>query len=256
MAASTPKRPPLTHFLCIPLVTPASRSQLSRSLAEFREDVTSENSFAVPPGAVRPLGTLHLTLGVMSLREEGKLEEATSLLRGLKLGEILDSVREAAKERMGKAVTAVGQTASGEDRITIGEETLTISLKGLQTMHKPAQAKVLYAAPVDARGLLYPFCERVRTAFVDAGLMVDEKRALLLHATVVNTIYARRGGRGAAVRGKKPLTLDARVLLDRYEDFMWMDNQVVEGVALCKMGAKEVEGEDEQVYEEVARVGL
>lgn len=259
MAASAPKRLPPTHFLCIPLVTTASRPQLSRSLGEFRDDITDTNSFAIPAGAVRPLGTLHLTLGVMNLKEEGRLEEATALLKGLKLGEILQESGRAAKERADRAAAAVTAEATSHGPLG-GDEPqedgrLAVSLRGLQTMHKPTQATVLYAVPEDSRGRLYPFCDKVRAAFIDAGLMMDEGRALLLHATVVNTIYVRSGGRGGGGGGrKKALSLDARGILDRYEDFKWMEGQPVESIAICKMGAKRVEGEDGEAYESVAEV--
>jgi len=272
MAASTPKKPPLTHFLCIPLVTAVSRTQLSLRLAEFRDDITSPNSFAVPLGAVRPLGTLHLTLGVMSLKEDGKLEEATELLKGLKLGEILESVREAEREKR-KTQQQLTVTAAVTDGVEVVASSsssavtgLTISLRGLQTMQKPAQATVLYAAPMDEAGLLYPFCERVRGVFREAGLVVDDGRALLLHATVVNTIYVKDNNNGNSSRGnrrgngngrgRRALALDARAILDRYEEFAWIDGHVVEGVAICKMGAKEVDGDDGQAYEVVAEVGF
>ncbi|CAI4217299.1 unnamed protein product [Parascedosporium putredinis] len=248
MAASAPKRLPPTHFLCIPLVTTASRPQLSRSLGEFRDDITDTNSFAIPAGAVRPLGTLHLTLGVMNLKEEGRLEEATALLKGLKLGEILQESGRAAKERADRAAAAAVVTAEATSHEPLGGGEGQQG-EGLQTMHKPTQATVLYAVPEDGRGQLYPFCDKVRTAFIDAGLMVDEGRALLLHATVVNTIYAGAGRRGR----RKALSLDARGILDRYEDFKWMDGQPVESIAICKMGAKRVE-EDGEAYESVAEV--
>ncbi|SPO03420.1 uncharacterized protein DNG_06103 [Cephalotrichum gorgonifer] len=227
-----PKRPPLTHFLCIPLVTPASRPELSASLGSFRREVSEANErcFRVPDGAVRPLGTLHLTLGVMSLPEVERVEEAAAVLRGLKAGDIL--------------------------------------------AEKASEATVLYAPPADGdgRGVLQPFCERLRAEFLAAGLMVEDRRPLKLHATIVNTIYVRGGERGAKGKGKggkggkgrrKAMTLDASNLLDRYEDYVWLERFAVDRVAICKMGAKEVEpveGEegdgDGAAYEVVAEVEI
>ncbi len=46
-----PPKPPLTHFLCLPLVTSASRSQLLAPLQQFIADVTnpeSEGSIHLP----------------------------------------------------------------------------------------------------------------------------------------------------------------------------------------------------------------
>ena len=256
MAKALPKRPPLTHFLCIPLITPASRPELSASLSSFRREVASANEkcFRVPDGAVRPLGTLHLTLGVMSLREEGELEEAVALLRELRMGEILREVRRDEAERAKAAAARVGESAGAAEAVV--EEPRALSLRGLRSMQKASQAKTLYAPPVDARGHLRPFCERLRARFLEAGLMVDENRPLLLHATIVNTVYVRGGTRAKGKR--QALTLDAGKLLDRYEDYVWLERFVVDRVAICKMGAKEVLDEDEHgdgaAYEVVAEV--
>ncbi|KAL2109908.1 hypothetical protein VUR80DRAFT_1876 [Thermomyces stellatus] len=258
MAKALPKRPPLTHFLCIPLVTPVSRRELSASLSSFRREVVSANEkcFRIPDGAIRPLGTLHLTLGVMSLREEGKLDEAVALLKGLRMSEILREVRREEAERAKKAAELVGEiSVTKED----AEEAMAISLRGLRSMQKASQATTLYAPPVDARGHLHPFCEMLRARFLEAGLMVDDNRPLLLHATIVNTIYVKDKNSKAKGR-KKASTLDAENLLDRYEDYVWLENFVVDRVAICKMGAKEVLGEDEEgdgaAYEVVAEASI
>lgn len=252
MSKALPKRPPLTHFLCIPLVTPTSRPELSASLASFKRETASANErcFRIPDGAVRPLGTLHLTLGVMSLRDE-KLEEAVGLLRGLRMGEILREVRREEAERARVAARLVG----GPEEEVVAEEGMSVSLRGLHSMQKASQATVLYAPPVDARGHLRPFCEKLRAEFLEAGLMVDDNRPLLLHATIVNTVYVRGRGRG---KGRK-LTLDAGSLLDRYEDYVWLEKFAVDRVAICKMGAKEVPGEDgegDAAYEVEAEVEI
>lgn len=254
MSRALPKRPPLTHFLCIPLVTPASRPELSASLASFRRETASANErcFRIPDGAVRPLGTLHLTLGVMSLKEE-RLGEAVGLLGGLRMGEILAEARREEAERTRAAARLVGEGPEGG--APVADEGMSISLRGLHSMQKASQASVLYAPPVDARGTLRPFCEKLRAKFLEAGLMVDDDRPLLLHATIVNTVYVRGRGRG---KGRR-LTLDAGSLLDRYADYVWLERFAVDRVAICRMGAKEVEGEEGEVdaaYEVEAEVKI
>ncbi|EXJ88542.1 hypothetical protein A1O1_05472 [Capronia coronata CBS 617.96] len=100
------KRP--THFLCFPLVTDESISQLSDSLAYFRSITTplehgsqSNTSAAVeagfreetlrilPPAAHRPPGTFHLTLGTMDLSDEEDLNLATRLLHQIDYVDLL-----------------------------------------------------------------------------------------------------------------------------------------------------------------------
>lgn len=58
---------------------------------------------------------------------------------------------------------------------------------------------------------------------------------LILHATLLNTIYIR--GRG---RKSRPLTIDARPLVERFEDMVWMENIQIEKLCLYRMGAKDV----------------
>jgi activating signal cointegrator complex subunit 1 len=132
-------------------------------------------------------------------------------------------------------------------------------------MQSPAKSSVLYAPPADKDGILYSFCEKVRRAFLDAEIMAEEGRPLLLHATVLNTIYvkggrASRGGgsgrRGRHGAGSSRLVIDATEILDRYEDFVWMEDLVVEKIAICRMGAKKVEDGDEgdEAYEVEAEI--
>ncbi|EDN94519.1 predicted protein [Sclerotinia sclerotiorum 1980 UF-70] len=63
-------------------------------------------------------------------------------------------------------------------------------------MHTPSSTCILYTSPLDPEKHLQIFCEAVRERFVDAGFVVAEKkreRDLLLHATIMNTIYVPRG---------------------------------------------------------------
>ena len=138
-------------------------------------------------------------------------------------------------------------------------------------MQPADRAAVLYAPPVDELGVLQGFCERVRRVFAEAELMVDEGRPLLLHATVVNTVYVRdnrgrggrggsrgRGGRGGRGGGKRErLVFDATGILERYEDQVWMAGVPLDTMAICRMGAKKVvgvDGEEDEAYEVEAEV--
>ncbi|KAG7102640.1 hypothetical protein HYQ44_020400 [Verticillium longisporum] len=62
------------------------------------------------------------------------------------------------------------------------------------------------------------------------------------------------GGRGAQGKRGKKLTLDATDMLARYEGYVWMEGVPLERIAICKMGAKEVDGEDGAAYEVEAEV--
>ncbi|KAK6212641.1 hypothetical protein LQW54_005062 [Pestalotiopsis sp. IQ-011] len=242
-----PPKPFPTHFLCIPLVTATSRPQLAASLASFSADVTSPDTFAVPPGAIRPVGTLHLTLGVMSFPKgaeaEGGVDQAVELLRALAPRKMLSEARP----------TSTSNEEEAEP------QPLSVTLRGLHSMQPASKASTLYAAPADADGALQRFCERLRGAFEEAGLMVIDKRPLLLHATILNTIYIKGRDRSKGDgKGKKreKMAIDARGILDRYEDHVWMDEVPVEKIAICRMGAKETEDGRDQAYEVEAEIDV
>ncbi len=234
-----PARAAPTHFLCIPL----GGRRLTRSLASFRADVTSLNSFAIPDDAVRPPGTLHLTLGVMSLPTQAQLDRAVATLQGLNLREIVGDVR-----------ASLARQQQSTRRLLDAHSRPLIALRGLQAMQTPARTSVLYAPPVDVdgSGTLHGLCEAVRRVFIERGLMVDDGRPQLLHATIVNTIYSK-DERGR--RRREKLLIDARGVVAQYDDYTWVDGLYVRGFQICKMGAQKIGGGDE-AYEQVAFVSM
>ncbi|KAH7351082.1 kinase A anchor protein [Rhexocercosporidium sp. MPI-PUGE-AT-0058] len=266
-----PKTPTarLTHFLAIPLVTPTSRPQLHQALSVFKEKATQPNtaslSDGIPEQAIRPLGTLHLTLGVMSLSTPERVQGVLDLLNPLDLGEILAGVK-GANIRLEGATSdesagsdpnpEVNGTSSKSQEEQPSPLPIHITLQGLQSMHDTSKTSVLYASPLDPDLRLYRFCMKLREVFQE--FLVAENRPLLLHATIVNTVYVKgrvggargrgRGGRGG--RGKESLVFDARELLEEWEDYVWMRGVRVERVAVLRMGAKVgLSGEEEYEIE-------
>ncbi|EEP80297.1 predicted protein [Uncinocarpus reesii 1704] len=178
------KKPPLTHFLCFPLVNETSASQLVNSLAEFKSRIPLVASEAVakaeaaghnvrvplvPDDAIRPLGTLHLTLGVMSLTTDERLKEALEFLKSLDLNAMLREVE--------------AQTASTPDEQPgkspiIGQEEhpqpLTVSLTSLHALPTTRSATMLHAHPFDPTSRLYPFSVNLRNKFIEAGFIQND----------------------------------------------------------------------------------
>jgi hypothetical protein len=215
----------------------------------------------------------------MEAAEAEAVAEATRVLEGLDLRQILREAEEAlkreAEEQEGGMSTDQegGVNISQEgDTNTMPEDTntepeggvrivdtvippaepapLRISLQGLSTMGSARKSSVLYISPIDATSRLQRFAEAVRQHFVDAGLVVKEDRDLKLHATVLNTVYARHRGR----KGKgRPTMLDFRGVVDLWKERVFVEDLVVDRVALCLMGAKERDGvKGAGGYEEVA----
>jgi activating signal cointegrator complex subunit 1 len=146
---------------------------------------------------------------------------------------------------------------------TIKSDTpLAISLVGLSAFPDTRKATVLHAKPHDPSDRLYYFCLALRQNFIDAGFMAPEERPMVLHATLVNTVYSKnpRERRGETGRGIGRITMDARELArmlngrvasedkrvkrDEVQPFVWAENVDIRCVRICKMGAKKVEDEE------------
>ncbi|KAG9595715.1 hypothetical protein KCU86_g3954, partial [Aureobasidium melanogenum] len=261
---NVPKKPALTHFLCVPLINSISQPQLEASIREFKEhvcptspleavleqdqteisrisseakveDIISDaqaqpeelqkaseekalprvSSPLIPEKAIRPLGSLHLTLGVMSLDQEKSIQ-ANTLLQSLDLDNLL---REATNP------TKPSNTADNDIRTThtappssldadptqipvLLNSPLKISLESLEPMQSPSKTSILYIRPQDPTNRLQILCQALRKIFTDAGLLVPDTRPLKLHATIVNTIYikGRKKKSRASEKARQPTT--------------------------------------------------
>jgi activating signal cointegrator complex subunit 1 len=286
------KNPPLTHFLCLPLVTEKSRPHLQASLQTFKQDLAKNGP--VPTKAVRPTGTLHLTLGVMSLTPSS-LQEAITYLHALDLHVLL---RDITYRRVAEKAAEDGTVAESLNAAAMPDtDALTINLESLVPMQEPRKTSILYAEPRDASQRLGMFASVLREQFMGKGLLVKDDRPLRLHATILNTIYAkpRRSGKRQGVRdvehrpqqqdddnaslasnptappdpstaepavryqghrldGKSWMRFDARDLIEKYKDFVWAENVRVDRVCICKMGAKKIVNDEGVVVDEVYEV--
>ena len=346
------KKPPLTHFLCLPLVTTASRPQLESSLRTFKDDVSSRSQEAnektanvsekpssesettlpsVHPKAIRPVGALHCTLGVMSLDKE-RLSEAVEFLHTVDIQALLkylvreaDTATAGSTEKAASSKTiAASETANHINslqrpimppKLEKATGPLMISLQGLVPMHSPHKTSILYSAPTDKTGRLYPLCLGLQKLFKDQGFLVEDTRQLKLHATIVNTIYAKGKKRlhkaeakqqtpeapsndtaagetigppeecqprevgsgqtnppeiqgrvrderpqGHGPNANAPLKINATAMLEKYKEFVWAEEVVLDRVAICQMGAKKIFDENgivkEEEYTEVASIRL
>ncbi|KAE8400468.1 AKAP7 2'5' RNA ligase-like domain-containing protein [Aspergillus pseudonomiae] len=189
------KRPPLTHFLCLPLVNSKSLPQLESSLAAFKASIPrralrygAPGQPLIPDGALRPVGTLHLTLGVMSLPTKERLNEAIEFFQSLDLAtlvreaEKIASARAQGRKRNAPLVSAAEQSSlssAGEVAKSHDESPpspFIVSLESLHALPRARAATVLHAAPVDPTARLYPFCVLLRDKFLEAGFLVGEQK--------------------------------------------------------------------------------
>lgn len=326
------RQPALTHFLCLPLVNTTSLSQLEESIAAFTaayppvsvadlsngQHQTSEpnaSQAVIPHGAVRPVGTLHLTIGVMSLSTKERLDEALAFFQTLDLASLLREAERVARELRQKRAAKLASSKSAPNtaeslNLSSGSSSdeahtpqpLSVSLESLHALPRAKAATVLHASPRDPTGRLYPFCVMLRDKFLEAGFILSEAknglpreqkdpkvvekvqasqckdlntddnslleemttlptqvesvgvpevkvldpyaaalarkpkpRPLLLHATLVNTIYVRgrrkfengRNGGKNGRNGSKRLEFDARGLLARYRNYYVDETQTI-----------------------------
>jgi activating signal cointegrator complex subunit 1 len=281
---SGPRKPQLTHFLCLPLVTEPSRPQLQTGLEKLKHDLSTQD--LVPIKAVRPVGTLHLTLGVMSL-DSSTLEAAKLLLQDLNLHNLLRDI----------TIQVVAQQAAEDGTISENlaslpdTEAIKINIEGLVPMQTPQKTSILYAAPKDKTERLILLATALRERFTEKGLLIEDTRPLKLHATIINTVYAKPGGprgknakskgtpetashqdgkkgdehddstsiagsaeddhsnevkrnEGHGPEAKNWMRFDARSLIDEYKDFLWARDVKIDRVQICKMGAKKIWSSD------------
>ncbi|KAK9247469.1 kinase A anchor protein [Lipomyces tetrasporus] len=253
------RSPQLTHFLSIPLAAPS----LTASLSALRRDVlTTLPGF--PVKAIRPVATIHLTLGVMALDIAGpRLKAATDALLSLP-----DSAPD-----------------------IIPGMPIQVGLRGLSMFDgsTTSEANVVFAnAYGDDVTRLQEFANRVSRHFIELGFVVDtsvknnkknngddigspgaENEGVALHATVLNTRYAsyfapvassNEGGVDVdRKKGKKRYrkirpSFDATELLTKFENTVFMEPMHIDKVAICKMGERKVE--DGGGYEIVAYISL
>lgn len=285
------KRPPLTHFLCLPLVNPTSLSQLESSVASFKADYrpvpvtnlpdasTRHNARAIiPEDAIRPLGTLHLTIGVMSLPTMTQLVEALRFFHSLDLAGLMREAGRVATELRERRKSDMSRNAANNDpefirsRASVtgtsrNPDPMHVTLQSLHCLPRAKAATVLHAFPEDPTGRLHPFCLMLRDKFIEAGFIQNENqdrqnndkkvakddrphwesgiapkildpytvalnripkpRPLLLHATIVNTIYVRGRPKAKPDAGhfkkeknnSRRLEIDARDISARYQNY-------------------------------------
>jgi len=122
-----PKSAPKTHFICLPLRSPNFLSKVTA----FNATLPSTISQTI----TRPTGSLHFTLGVMSLTTSEEVDSAVNFLH----------------------------TCHSEALSTVQNEKLTVSLKGIASMQTNLKkTSVIYAVPEQGDGRLRSLCSYLK----------------------------------------------------------------------------------------------
>ncbi|KXG47991.1 uncharacterized protein PGRI_018610 [Penicillium griseofulvum] len=189
----------------------------------------------------------------MSLTNKERLDQAIDFFQSLDLAEIINEAEQV--------------TAHTQQKVALRQSSpLTVSLESLHALPQGKSATILHASPVDSTGRLLPFCIKLRDKFIEAGFIQSEPdrrprgrqnprfvqdspqaseatilsdvslqqpkpRPLLLHATIVNTIYVHgRQNQSKDANGNnssKRLTFDARNLISHYRNYYSDDNRTI-----------------------------
>ena len=200
-------KPPLTHFLCIPLVTNLSRLQLQASIsrlilaetvgndADAGNGIDTDDAAAavtrveapqLPLQAIRPPAAIHLTLGVMSLQTPERIQAACDFMRTLDVHGMVGAawerlLVEADNDDAGRPSTDAKEVQSkhasteqlSSPAITVHPRPLVVSLASLRPMQSPSSSSTLYAEPEPLQPLLF-FAQALRDCFLSAGFLLPE----------------------------------------------------------------------------------
>lgn len=266
-----PKRPMLTHFLCLPLCTPSSKRQWQSSIQTFTKDISAQG---LNPEAISSVDMLHLTLGVMSLTTEEKKTAACELLKGEEVRKLIwriagvncegeeggeNSARQELKAEKSAETAPSTRRRTRVDNVQSDKlspppplsasSLYKTSLSGLQTSRSRTSTSVLYASPSPLVSPLHTLCQSLRELFLQANLLIPDSRPLLLHATVFNTLHC-------AKKPEKGKTIDAKALMEKWEKVEWVRNLKIERVAIWEMGAKVDAEEGGRMYRELEGIDL
>jgi len=243
---NTVRRPPLTHFISLPI---GHQISLQKSISSF----TSRLLDTTPalPGLDRtiviPPRRLHLTLGVMSLDDA----------EGSNIG--FDSRgTDSRKKTLSQALSLLTSLESRISEMLCGAQ-LTVPLQMMDIMPPdggdPDKAHVLWLGPShrneEARRLRQ-VGEMVNKAFVEAGF-ITERRPLKLHCTILNTTHRQPRTRGPRQPFSYRRLLESpaaqAVLLEqpglRQPVKVNFGTWHVDEIQICKMGSYGPEGEYE-----------
>jgi len=207
---------------------------------------------------------MHITLGVMDLTEEHNKDQLAPADEGTTGGQ--NSAGRAARPRTVQSAIELLNKLRPRIMDEIAGEQLRIGLRMMDIMRPErgdlSKAHVMWAGPShedEQAKRLKRVAELVNKEFRKAGLVIDERRPLKLHCTVINTSHRKgrrqpfsyadvlassafRGieqqveagqnevGGAQATRGKKPIAID-------------LGEWSVDELQICEMGSWGPEGE-------------
>ena len=243
----------MTHFLSIPLVTPTSRSQVGDSFQRLRDNLTT---IGIPIGAIRSLGLLHLNLEILlRLDTPERMAKATEILQKVSIKEALPTIHGSSNsdnlfrhssmalpksiKDTNHSIAPLSVSISGLF-CTPGREakTFTLSTISYDATHRVRNLKVGLAHAYQAAGLS-PKPQRPRDPQAQAaigGILGSSGTPVCLVKTPCSDkVIPSKRTPGKLRRSPRP-TFNARGLLERYKDHVWMENAPLDRISICRLG--------------------
>ncbi|KAK0514717.1 hypothetical protein JMJ35_003334 [Cladonia borealis] len=251
----------LTHFLAIPLVTPTSITQVSDSLKCLWDDLAA---IGVPNDAIRPLGLLHLNLEIpLSLKTPERRAKASEILRKFSFEETVPTIHDSSisGDYFRHSSRALEKSNDDTNKSTASPSVSIASL--FCQPGKEAEAVNLSAIVYDATHRVRDWKVRIANAYQAAGLSPKQhysKRSQ--KQAVMNRLWGSYDATICLMRvpssketvpcprdpGKmmspRRDSFDARGLMERYKNHVWIENAPLERVSICKMRFHKLEVEE------------
>lgn len=250
----------LTHFLAIPLLSPASRPAFRNSITRFLDDPSAAS---VPRHDLRPLGTLHLRVGTMNLTKPERFAQSIEILRTLNFKNILEVAATGSNREVADNAERIWREASPLTMRPIssaprtGVAPLSVSVRGLHSgvIGMEAEAISLSTNVIDLTRRLKPLIDITRNAYREAGLLYlrrfpdvetnrlrqENEASSTFSMTLLQSInHQSQIIPDFKLRGKLRQTplprYDFRDIINQYKDKTWSDEIRLDRVSICQMG--------------------
>ena len=247
----------LTHFIAIPLVPPTSRSQFRGSFKCLWDDLAA---ISVPNEAIRSLGLLHLHLGIrLRLDTPARMAKATEILQGFSFKKTLPTIHNSSTSGNFSSHSSSALPKSDDDaNNSMAAPCVSVSSLFTRT-YREAEALALSTKVYDATHRVRNWRLRLGHAYQAAGLSPGARlprdyqmRAAIKElmdtndATVCLVTIPRSGEvtpskwQPGKLKNSNLPPFDARSLLERYKDHVWIENAPLERVSICKFGFRKL----------------
>ena len=239
----------LTHFIAIPLVTPTSIMQVSDSFKCLWDDLAA---IGVRNDAIRPLGLLHLSLDItLSLKTPERMAKAREILGKIPIKEIQPTIHESSTSgNLSRHSSSALPTSNYDTDNSMSPPSVSISSLLHKQPGKEAEAFKLSTLVHDPTHRLRNWKARLAHTLQAAGLSPKPRAtspqmraALGAFDSIVclvdipfSTKVVPYKWDPEKLTHTRLYSFDARGLLERYKDHVWMENAPLERVSICKIG--------------------